>query len=131
MDGRTADRLENPDARLTPPTTWSPAVVNSPPSDPTRNPAGALPSEAAASVVRVPVNGVDGRPAAPTRFEMLNTLNTCAVASIVARSRMRKILLTWRSCEIYESPNFRPGAYSNKYGSLWFRGFSLPARVWL
>src|SRR5215831_8185084 len=100
MDGRTADKLPNPDARLTPPRTRSPPAVNNPPSDPTRNPDGALPSEAAAIVDSVPVNGLDGRPAAPTRFEMLNTLNTCAVPSIRTRSRILKILLTCRSCEM-------------------------------
>ena len=72
----SADRLPKPDARLTPPRTRSPAVVNKPPSVPTLKPEGALPSLEEAIVVNVPVNGVEGRPAAPTRFEMLNKLKT-------------------------------------------------------
>src|SRR5258706_250585 len=131
IDGRTADKLPNPEARFTPPSTRSPAVVNNPPSVPSLNPAGAPPSDAEAIVASVPLKGVDGRPAGPARFEILNRLNTCAVPSIRIRSLILKTLLTWRSCEIYESLNLTPGPYSNRYGRRWPRGFSLPARVWL
>src|SRR6516165_6511499 len=76
IDGRTAERLPNPEARFTPPRTRSPVAVNNPPSGATLNPAGALPSEAAAMVVNVPLNGLDGRPPAPTRLEIFRILNT-------------------------------------------------------
>ncbi len=84
IDGRTAPKLPKlvvirlPFGSLDTPASTCDCRSHpaSPPSDVTVNPAGSV-----ANVGSVPLNGDDGRPAGPTRLEMLNALNSCAVAS--------------------------------------------------
>src|SRR5262249_38305801 len=109
--------------RDTPAITRLPVASTNAPALLTLKPVGS-----AESVINVPLNGLDGRPAEPTRFETLKALKSCAVASSLTRSFSCNTQDTCRSCEINESPNLMSSATSGTNGSSCLRGLLLPAK---